>query len=69
MDLHGFGAGVGLELLSQPFENVRENLFQDLCSRTLLQAAKGKRMPEFYDLVRKALAFAQTGLATVDGGC
>ncbi|CAE7527793.1 IQANK1, partial [Symbiodinium pilosum] len=53
VDLHGFGAGVGLELLSQPFENVRENLFQDLCSRTLLQAAKGKRMPEFYDLVRK----------------
>ena len=69
MDLHGFGAGVGLELLSQPFDNVRENLFQDLCSRTLLQAARGKRMPEFYDLVKKAVPVAQIGLATVDSGC
>ena len=54
MDLHNFGAGVGLDLLSQPFENVRENLFQDICSRALLQVPKGKRMPNFYDLVTKA---------------
>ena len=54
LDLHNFGAGVGLDLLSQPFENVRENLFQDICSRALLQVPKGKRMPNFYDLVTKA---------------
>ena len=53
MDLHSFGAGVGLDLLSQPFDSVRENLFQDLCSRALLQTPKGKRMPSFYDLVTK----------------
>lgn len=53
LDLHNFGAGVGLDLLSQPFENVRENLFQDICSRALLQVPKGKRMPNFYDLVTK----------------
>ncbi|CAE7041795.1 IQANK1 [Symbiodinium sp. CCMP2456] len=53
LDLHNFGAGVGLDLLSQPFENVRENLFQDICSRELLQVPKGKRMPNFYDLVTK----------------
>eukprot|EP00439_Symbiodinium_sp_Y106_P086914 s101_g36.t3 len=53
VDLHNFGAGVGLDLLSQPFENVRENLFQDICSRALLQVPKGKRMPNFYDLVTK----------------
>ena len=53
VDLHSFGAGVGMELLSQPFDNLRENLFEALCSRSLLQISKGKRLPDFYDLVKK----------------
>lgn len=38
LDLLSFGAGVAMELLAAPFEELRPKLFADLCSRQLLKA-------------------------------
>ncbi|CAK9094043.1 unnamed protein product [Durusdinium trenchii] len=53
LDLLCFGAGVNVELLRAPFEELRPKLFEDLCSRQLLKASKQNRMPDFFDLVTK----------------
>jgi len=53
LDLLSFGTGVALELLAQPFEELRPKLFADLCSRQLLKAASNRGMPPFFELVTK----------------
>merc|ERR1712113_644182 len=53
MDLVSFGAGVTRELLAEPFERIRANLFEELCSRSLVAQPKGKRWPAFHELIQK----------------
>lgn len=54
LDLLSFGAGVAMELLAAPFEELRPKLFADLCSRQLLKApSSGRGMPAFYELTTK----------------
>mmetsp|Transcript_31981 Transcript_31981/g.62935 ORF Transcript_31981/g.62935 Transcript_31981/m.62935 type:complete len:545 (+) Transcript_31981:93-1727(+) len=52
VDLHSFSGGVDLELLAEPFEQVRPGLFADIMSRTLLSPPPGKHKPRFFDLVQ-----------------
>lgn len=54
LDLLSFAAGVTMELLAAPFEELRPKLFADLCSRQLLKApSSGRGMPAFYELTTK----------------
>lgn len=54
LDLLSFGAGVAMELLAAPFEELRPKLFADLCSRQLLKVpSSGRGMPAFFELTTK----------------
>jgi len=52
VDLLSFSGGVDLELLAEPFEQVRPGLFADIMSRALLSPPPGKQKPKFLDLVQ-----------------
>jgi len=52
IDLFCFSTGVDRALLAQPFEALREGLFEELLSRSLLEIPKGKHWPRFHDLIR-----------------
>jgi len=47
-----FSGGVDLELLAEPFEQVRPGLFADIMSRAILSPSPGKHRPMFLDLVQ-----------------
>jgi len=52
VDLLSFSGGVDLELLAEPFEQIRLGLFEDLMSRALLSPPPGRHKPRFLDLVQ-----------------
>lgn len=53
VDLFSFGVGIDRELLAEPFDRIRPGLFEDLCSRSLLQRPKGSQGHLFQKLITK----------------
>eukprot|EP00928_Gymnodinium_smaydae_P030157 TRINITY_DN22490_c0_g1_i2.p1 TRINITY_DN22490_c0_g1~~TRINITY_DN22490_c0_g1_i2.p1 ORF type:complete len:533 (+),score=145.96 TRINITY_DN22490_c0_g1_i2:77-1675(+) len=52
IDLVAFASGIDRQLLAQPFEEVREGLFEELLSRELFAIPKGSQWPRYRGLVK-----------------